>query len=98
MTDSPRLSGRIVCKIPELVDGLKRRLSTSDSADSWLPIKGLQAVWRSKWDALRGGFIGAFIGLLLTRRSNGRLDGIWTVAAHTNEEFGKGNIKGVIGP
>ena len=87
--------------VPELVDGLKRRLSTSDSTDQFgQTIQGIRAVWTSKWDALRGGFIGAFIGLL---PGLGGAMADWmaygsTVAAHSNEEFGKGNIKGVIGP
>ena len=87
--------------IPELVDGLKRRRKTVDSADQLgQTIAGVQAVWANKWDALRGGFIGAFIGLL---PGLGGAMADWmaygsTVAAHPNEKFGDGNIKGVIGP
>ena len=87
--------------VPELVDGLKRRLSTSDSADQLgQTVAGLRAVWTSRWDALRGGLIGAFVGLL---PGLGGAMADWmaygsTVAAHPGEQFGKGNIKGVIGP
>ena len=87
--------------IPELVDGLKRRRKTVDSADQLgQTIEGVKAVWVSKWDALRGGFIGAFVGLL---PGLGGAMSDWmaygsTVAAHPNEKFGDGNIKGVIGP
>ena len=87
--------------IPELVDGLKRRRKTVKSADQLgQTIAGVQAVWANKWDALRGGFIGAFIGLL---PGLGGAMADWmaygsTVAAHPNEKFGDGNIKGVIGP
>ena len=87
--------------VPELVDGLKRRLSTSDSKDQLgQTVAGVQAVWQNKWDALRGGFIGAFIGLL---PGLGGAMADWMaygskVAAHSNEKFGNGNIKGVIGP
>ena len=87
--------------VPELVDGLKRRLNTSDSVDQYKQtIQGVTAVWQNKWDALRGGFIGAFIGLL---PGLGGAMADWmaygsTVAAHSKEEFGKGNIRGVIGP
>ena len=87
--------------IPELVDGLKRRRKTVNSADQLgQTIAGVQAVWANKWDALRGGFIGAFIGLL---PGLGGAMSDWmaygsTVAAHPNENFGDGNIKGVIGP
>ena len=87
--------------VPELVDGLKRRLSTSDSTDQLgQTVAGVQAVWANKWDALRGGFIGAFIGLL---PGLGGAMADWmaygsTVATHSNEKFGNGNIRGVIGP
>jgi len=87
--------------IPELVDGLKRRRKTVDSADQLgQTIMGVKAVWTSKWDALRGGFIGAFVGLL---PGLGGAMSDWmaygsTVAAHPKEKFGDGNIKGVIGP
>jgi TctA family transporter len=87
--------------IPELVDGLKRRLATTDSVNQFgQTVAGLQAVWANKWDALRGGFIGAFIGLL---PGLGGAMADWmaygsTVAAHPNDKFGDGNIKGVIGP
>ena len=54
--------------VPELVDGLKRRLATTDSVDQFgQTVAGVQAVWANKFDALRGGFIGAFIGLLIFR-------------------------------
>jgi len=87
--------------IPELVDGLKRRRKTVNSADQLgQTIEGVKAVWVSKWDALRGGFIGAFVGLL---PGLGGAMSDWmaygsTVAAHPKEKFGDGNIKGVIGP
>ena len=87
--------------VPELVDGLKRRLATTDSVDQFgQTVAGVQAVWANKFDALRGGFIGAFIGLL---PGLGGAMADWmaygsTVAAHPNDKFGDGNIKGVIGP
>jgi TctA family transporter len=87
--------------VPELVDGLKRRLATTDSVDQFgQTVAGVRAVWANKWDALRGGFIGAFIGLL---PGLGGAMADWmaygsTVAAHPNDKFGDGNIKGVIGP
>jgi len=87
--------------IPELVDGLKRRLATTDSVDQFgQAVAGVRAVWANKFDALRGGFIGAFIGLL---PGLGGAMADWmaygsTVAAHPHDKFGDGNIKGVIGP
>jgi len=63
-------------------------------------LDGIKATFKHKWDALRGGFIGAVIGLL---PGLGGAMADWmsygaTVAAHPKEEFGNGNIKGVIGP
>lgn len=87
--------------MPELFDGLKRRLTTKESADQvGQTIAGVRAVWENKWDALRGGFIGAFIGLLpgLGGAMSDWMAYSSTVAAHPKEKFGNGNIKGVIGP
>lgn len=88
--------------IPELLDGLKQRVNTSmpTSANSTQTKQGMLAVWNHKWDAMRGGFIGAFIGLL---PGLGGAVADWvayssTVAAHPKDKFGVGNIKGIIGP
>ena len=88
---------------PEIIAGLRRGTQTAQvgKADQkQQTIDGVKAVWANKWDALRGGFIGAFIGLL---PGLGGAMSDWmaygsTVAAHPNEKFGNGNIKGVIGP
>ena len=88
---------------PEIIDGFKRsnKITNKIRQDHLKQtIDGVKAVWYNKWDALRGGFIGAFIGLL---PGLGGAMSDWiaygsTVASHPNEEFGKGNIKGVIGP
>jgi len=88
--------------IPELLDGLKQRTNTSMVvlANGVQTKQGIMAVWHNKWDAMRGGFIGAFIGLL---PGLGGTVADWmayssTVASHPKEKFGNGNIKGVIGP
>ena len=48
--------------IPELFAGLRRHSTASISKNElW---QGMQATWNNRWLALRGGFIGAFIGLL----------------------------------
>jgi|TARA_B110000259_G_scaffold12740_1_gene13591 TctA family transporter len=87
--------------IPEILDGLKKGSATTQPHDTrgqtW---DGIKATWKYKWDALRGGAIGAFVGFL-PGIGGGVAD--WmaygsTLAAHPNEEFGKGNIRGVIGP
>lgn len=88
---------------PEIIAGLRRGGKTAqvDKQDQRKQtIDGVKAVWANKWDALRGGAIGAFIGLL---PGLGGAMSDWmaygsTVAAHPNEKFGNGNIKGVIGP
>ena len=63
-------------------------------------LEGIRATWRNRWLALRGGFIGAFIGLL---PGLGGAMADWmaygsAVATNPKEQFGNGNIKGVIGP
>jgi TctA family transporter len=88
---------------PEILDGWRRGKSIakieehSSTKQTW---EGIKAVWKYKWDALRGGAIGAFIGFL---PGIGGAMGDWlaygsTVASNPKEEFGKGNIRGVIGP
>ena len=87
--------------LPELIVGLKRMQTSSKSINEFTQtIDGLKAVWKNKWDSLRGGFIGAFIGLL-PGLGGGAADWISysaTVAANPKENFGDGNIKGVVGP
>ena len=87
--------------LPELILGLKRMQTSNKSINELTQtIDGLKAVWQNKWDSLRGGFIGAFIGLL-PGLGGGAADWISysaTVAANPKEDFGDGNIKGVVGP
>ena len=89
--------------IPEMIEGLVKRDRTATVLDgkkqTW---DGIKAVWIHKWLALRGGFIGAFIGAL-PGLGGGMAD--WmaygqAVATTKNPDvpFGKGNIRGVIGP
>ena len=90
--------------IPELIDGLKNRSATQTKAtDNVKQTKlGAMAVWKHRWLALRGGVIGAFIGVL---PGLGGAMADWmaygqAVATTKNPRipFGKGNIRGVIGP
>ena len=87
--------------VPELTRGLFLKHKTADSViakgELWA---GMKASWENRWLALRGGFIGAFIGLL---PGLGGQMADWmaygqAVASNPNEKFGNGNIKGVIGP
>lgn len=87
--------------IPELTRGLFLKHKTADSviADGEL-WAGIKASWENRWLALRGGFIGAFIGLLpgLGGQMADWMAYSQAVASNPKETFGKGNIKGVIGP
>ena len=90
--------------IPEIIAGLRNK-SLTDYTFGHTSGQTKQAfveVWKNRWLSLRGGFIGAVIGLL---PGLGGAIADWiaygqTVATHPNERipFGKGNIKGVIGP
>tara|TARA_B100001057_G_scaffold489357_1_gene575445 strand:- start:829 stop:2025 length:1197 start_codon:yes stop_codon:yes gene_type:complete len=87
--------------IPELTKGLFTKTSTATGeiakGELWA---GMKAVWHNRWLALRGGFIGAFIGLLpgLGGQMADWLAYGSAVASNPKEKFGNGNIKGVIGP
>ena len=85
--------------IPELVNGLLTKSRTATIVKSEV-LEGMRVVWQNRWLGLRGGFIGAFIGLL---PGLGGAMADWmaygsAVASNPNERFGNGNIKGVIGP
>ena len=85
---------------PEILDGWKKgEATTAKHNTSGQTLDGIKAAWKYRWDSIRGGAIGAFIGFL---PGLGGAMGDWmaygsTVAANPNEEFGKGNIRGVIG-
>lgn len=89
--------------IPELLAGFGHRAAMSQTLSNFQQSKeGLRAVWENRWLAFRGGFIGAFVGVL---PGLGGAVADWmsygqTVATNPNEKikFGTGNIKGVIGP
>jgi TctA family transporter len=85
--------------IPELLNGFKQRQATTTVVKQEV-LEGMKAVWQNRWLALKGGCIGAFIGLL---PGLGGAVSDWmaygsAVASNPNEKFGNGNIKGVIGP
>lgn len=85
--------------IPELLEGFKKRKATTFVVKSER-IEGIKAVWHNRWLSLRGGFIGAVVGLLpgLGGAVSDWLAYGQAVATNKNETFGNGNIKGVIGP
>ena len=90
--------------VPELLEGLKsRRATQSKRTDNLKQTRlGVLAVWRHRWLALRGGVIGAFIGVL---PGLGGAMADWMAYAQAVAStpkpripFGRGNIRGVIGP
>ena len=92
-----------VLAVPELLEAYNRRHAEVVSAASgWRQIvQGIWDSWQHRWDGLRGGAIGAFIGVVPGIGGN---IADWlaygqTVAANPKETtaFGEGNIKGVIG-
>ena len=86
---------------PELIAGLKRGGTIAPIMVGFQQRReGFKSVWENRWLSLRGGFIGAFVGML---PALGGAVGDWiaygqTVATNPKETFGNGNIKGVIGP
>tara|TARA_R110000787_G_scaffold60246_6_gene136748 strand:- start:2797 stop:4224 length:1428 start_codon:yes stop_codon:yes gene_type:complete len=86
---------------PELIAGLKRGGTIAPILSGFEQRReGFKAVWDNRWLSLRGGFIGAIIGML---PALGGAVGDWiaygqTIATNPDETFGNGNIKGVIGP
>lgn len=100
---APVMAG--VLAFPELYDAYVKRktiLHKVNDASNWSQIgQGFLDSWKHKWDGLRGGVIGAFVGLVPGLGGN---IADWlaygqTVAINQNEKipFGKGNVKGVIG-
>ncbi|GJL83555.1 MAG: hypothetical protein DHS20C01_31890 [marine bacterium B5-7] len=88
--------------VPELIEGIRRKNNLFIPSDSYRnqTRDGLKAVWHNRWLAMRGGAIGAIIGALpgLGGAIADWLSYSHAVAANRGEQFGHGNIKGVIGP
>ena len=90
--------------MPELIEALysKVEIVQTESSKIWGQVRtGIVDSWQCKWDGIRGGAIGAFVGLLPGVGGNvvDWLSYGQTVAVNKNEDvpFGEGNIKGVIG-
>lgn len=97
---APVLAGFLA--VPELLEAYRSKVETIKIHSETIlkQIKqGIVDSWKYKFDGLRGGAIGAFVGILPGIGGN---IADWlaygqTVATNKNEEFGKGNIRGVIG-
>jgi len=90
-----------VFAIPELYEGLKGNKKLTKPSLKDYRLLGILSVSKYKWISLKGGFIGAFIGLL---PGLGGAIADWIAYGQTvlsNQKqlipFGRGNIKGVIG-
>jgi len=90
--------------VPEMIEGLRKRQSTAtQEVDGYKQtIDGVKATWDNRWLALRGGLIGALVGAL---PGLGGAVSDWmaygqavATTKNPNPPFGKGNIRGVIGP
>ena len=88
--------------VPEIINGFinNKTVTKNSRSQKGQTLEGIRAVWQHKWDGLRGGLIGAFIGFLpgLGGAISDWISYSATVAANPTEQFGNGNIKGVIGP
>lgn len=99
---APVLAGFLA--VPELLEAYRSKVETVriETRSIWQQIKqGIWDSWQNRWTGLRGGAIGAVIGIL---PGLGGSIADWlaygqTVASNKNESvpFGSGNIKGVIG-
>ena len=100
---APFLAG--ILAFPELIEAYQKRKHAQHlgqvsnvKAQVW---QGITDSWQHKWDGLRGGFIGALVGIVPGVGGNVAdwLSYGQTVAANPREKipFGDGNVKGVIG-
>ena len=90
--------------VPEMLDGLRDSQNRAKASKNGYQqtIDGIKVVFQNKWLALRGGIIGALVGVL---PGLGGAVSDWMAYGQTvattknpNPPFGKGNILGVIGP
>ena len=95
---APLMAG--IFAFPELYESYKSSWVVNETKNKWQQIiTGVKDSWTHKWDGLRGGVIGAVIGAVPGIGGN---IADWlaygqTIALNKNEEFGNGNVKGIIG-
>ena len=97
----PLLSGLLA--MPEILEALFKKADFTPQSNNILGqmYQGAKDAWRYRWDSMRSGLIGGFIGLL-PGVGGAVVDWIaysQTVAAGKNDttKFGDGNIRGVVG-
>ena len=96
----PLIAG--IFAVPQIIDGLTGRAAPVKHDKKSYKLLGIYSVFKNLNVSLRGGFIGAVIGFLpgLGGAVSDWISYGHTVASTKNPKipFGKGNIKGVIGP
>ena len=85
--------------IPEIIDLLRRGEAISDRAPlgrGWLT--GIIDTWRNKWLVLRCSVVGCVVGALPIGGSDWIAYGHAVQTSKSRENFGKGDVRGVIAP
>ena len=97
----PLLSGLLA--MPEILEALFKKAEFTPQSNNIISqmYQGAKDAWRYRWDSMRSGLIGGFIGLL-PGVGGAVVDWIaysQTVAAGKNDttKFGDGNLRGVVG-
>ena len=89
-----------VLAFPELLSAYRmkaEKIYLNDGEIKFQLIQGVKDSWKYKWDGLRGGLIGAFIGLIPGIGGNIADWFAYSQTAARGEPIGKGNVRGVIG-
>jgi len=87
--------------VPEIIDCLRGKMKKPPPmVDYWSQLKqGFSDCWQHRRDMMRGGVIGFFTGILpgIGGSAGDMMAYGATVAKHPKEQFGNGNVKGLIG-
>jgi putative tricarboxylic transport membrane protein len=87
--------------VPEIIEAVRNRTPKPPPiVNYWSQLRqGFGDCWRNWRDMMRGGAIGFFTGILpgIGGSAGDMMAYGATVARHKNEEFGNGNVKGLVG-